>query len=99
MIDHCPETRRRIRLSVAAWAYEIHDDPVMSDADFDALSRQVDLSISTARPDLDEWFRAAFDPNTGVWVHGHPEAGRLEALYRSLRPSGRMTLTAWVVLP
>ena len=29
------EIRRRIRLSVAAYAYEVHNDSVMSDGEFD----------------------------------------------------------------
>lgn len=87
-MDHCPETRNRIRLAVAAWAYEVHSDPIMSDDDFDRLALSIDTRKSTARPDLDEWFRENFNPHTGMWVHSHPEQDKLEALYRRLT-SGR----------
>lgn len=71
------ETRRRIRVSVAAYAYEILGESIMSDGEFDSLCKQVDLSISTRRPDLDKWFRANFQPHTGMWIHTHPEKPRL----------------------
>lgn len=83
--SHCPETRRRIRVAVCAWAYEMHDDPLISDAEFDALARSVDLSKATGRPDLDKWFRENFDPSTGMWVGFHPEPEGLERVYQMLR--------------
>lgn len=85
------ETRRRIVLSVAAWAYEYADpdreiESFLDDHTFDRECYFVDLSISTSRPDLDEWFRANFQPFTGSWVKGHPEKHKLEAMYfRSYR--------------
>lgn len=101
--EHCPETRRRIRLAVAAWAYEVHDDPVMSDAEFDTLARSVDLSIGTDRPDLDEWFHENFDPSTGIWIHAHPEPEGLERIYRMLRgpkaDARGPTLHLWLLAP
>lgn len=81
----CTETRNRIRLSVAAWAYETHDDPLMSDAEFDHLALSIDLRTATARPDLDEWWRENFHPSTGMWVLRHPEKDGLERIYRMLR--------------
>ena len=41
------ERRRRIRLSVAAYAYEVHDDSVMSDGEFDKECLLVDISQTT----------------------------------------------------
>jgi hypothetical protein len=76
----CAETRRRIRLTIAAYAYEILQRPIMSDGEFDELAKAVDLSIDTRRPDLDKWFRKNFDPFTGMWIHGHPERARVEKL-------------------
>jgi len=84
-MDHCPETRNRIRIALAAWAYEVHADPIMSDDDFDRLALSIDVRKSTARPDLDEWFREHFSPHTGMWVLNHPERDKLDTLYRSLR--------------
>jgi hypothetical protein len=76
----CTETRRRIRLAVAAYAYEIMHCPVMSDSEFDELAKSIDLTVDTRRPDLDKWFRKNFDPFTGMWIHGHPERQRIEQL-------------------
>lgn len=96
---HCAETRLRIRLAVYAWAYEMHDDPLVSDAEFDRLARAVDLSKTTARPDLDAWFRENFDPSTGIWVRSHPEPDGLERVYRMLRPRAALAdiLIPWMV--
>lgn len=97
-MNHCPETRLRIRLAVAAWAYEMHADPLMSDAEYDRLSRQVDLDKSTARSDMDMWFIENFSPDTGVWVRSHPDQAGLERLYRQLRRKSRWErlLLGWV---
>ena len=76
----CLETRKRIRVSVAAWAYEVLNSSIMTDAEFDALAESVDLSIDTRRPDLDKWFRKNFKSYTGSWVHGHPDRERLNLI-------------------
>lgn len=76
----CLETRRRIRLAIAAYAYEVLMDPIMTDSEFDDLARSVDLSVSTRRPDLDKWFRSRFSPHTGMWIHSHPDRARVEQL-------------------
>ena len=85
MTGICLETQLRIRVAVYAWAYEVHDDPLVSDAVFDHTARKVDLERSTSRPDIDEWFRNNFNPSTGVWVRSHPEPEGLERIYRMLR--------------
>lgn len=74
------EIRNRIRIALAALAYEKYDDPIMDDASFDALAREIDLSVETGRPDLDKWFRENFNPSTGSWVWKHPELEKLEKL-------------------
>jgi hypothetical protein len=76
----CDETRRRIKLSVAAYAYEYMGQPTMTDAEFDKLATSIDLSINTRRPDLDDWFRKNFAPHTGMWIHKHPERYRLKQI-------------------
>lgn len=78
------ETRRRIRLSVAAYAYEYLSSPIMTDAEFDELARAIDLSIDTRRPDLDAWFRKNFQSHTGMWIRNHPEKNILESLAKLL---------------
>lgn len=78
------ETRRRIRLTLAAYAYELEDNPIMSDEEYDALSKEIDLSINTRRSDLDAFFRKHFDPSTGMWIRSHPELPRVKHLYKVL---------------
>lgn len=74
------ETRKRIRVAVAAWAYEVLDVSIMTDAEFDELAKSIDLSIDTRRPDLDKWYRKNFKSYTGSWVHGHPDRTRLNQI-------------------
>lgn len=71
------ETRLRIRLAVAAYAYEILNDNIMSDGDFDKLSQEVNLSIKTRRADLDHFFKNHFNPSTGSWIHQHPDLSKI----------------------
>lgn len=80
----CLETRRRIRLSLAAYTYEALMVSIMSDIEFDELARSIDLTIDTRRPDLDKWFRKNFQPHTGMWIHGHPERERLHIIAERL---------------
>ena len=78
----------RIRVAVAAYAYEIENDPIMSDAEFDALAQSIDPKAKTPDPVMDKFFREEFDPNTGSWVHRHPnKAGlaRIAAMHRDHR--------------
>lgn len=77
------ERRRRIRLCLAAYAYEVLDAPIMTDAAFDALARQSDSTIRTGR--LDDWWAEAFEPHTGQWILSHPELTRVARLYDRLR--------------
>lgn len=84
--SHEVEKRRRIRLSLAAYAYEFHDDPIMSDAEFDELAKNIDIRVKTGDSALDkihdEFFREEYSPDTGQWIHKHPFPGRLEWLYQ-----------------
>lgn len=66
------EIRNRIRVSVAAYAYEIDNDPLMSDAEFDSLCLQIKPKQATNNKELDDFFKEVFDPNTGSWIHKHP---------------------------
>lgn len=75
------QTWLRIRLSIAAFAYEFDATSIISDAEFDKLCLEVDTSIATARPDLDKWFKRNFNSATGMWIRGHPELKKIEALY------------------
>jgi hypothetical protein len=80
----CLETRRRIRVSLAAYAYEILLESIMPDHEYDALAKLIDLSIDTRRPDLDKWFRKNYKSYTGSWIHSHPERDRLDQICRRI---------------
>jgi hypothetical protein len=75
------ERRNRIRLSVAAYAYEVHDDPIMSDSEFDDLANKINVQKTTGNEIMDDFFREEFSPHTGQWIHKHPNKLRLENIY------------------
>lgn len=79
------ETRRRIIVSVWAYAYELASPPrsLVPDHIFDAecYLLAAGLHIDTDRMDLDYWFRGMFDPSTGLWIHKHPELDKIAKLY------------------
>ena len=76
------EIRNRILVSVAAYAYEYLNAPIMSDADFDALAQQIDVTQDTGNKTLDTFFEKYFTPDSGMWIHKHPEKTKLEYLYK-----------------
>lgn len=80
-----PEIRNRIRVAVAAYAYEVMSDPIMSDDEFDHLAKLIDPRIPTGNERLDEYFRTDFVSFSGVWVRNHPEIEGLERIYRMLK--------------
>lgn len=82
-IAFCAETRNRIRVSVAACAYEIEDDPIMTDAEFDSLCAQIDTTIATTRSVEDLFFLTEFEPHTGSWIHKHPDLPGIKRLFEN----------------
>ena len=77
----CQETRRRIKLSVWAYAYEVENVSIVPDYMYDFESNMVNLATPTKRPDLDFWFNCNFSPCTGMWIHKHPELDKIKKLY------------------
>ena len=75
------QTKLRIKLSVAAYAYEIENSEIMSDAEFDKKCLEVDTSIDTGHEVMDRFFREQFDPSTGQWIHLHPELDKVKQTY------------------
>lgn len=75
------QTRKRIKVAVAAYAYEVVSRPIMTDSEFDAMATEIDLSIPTARPDMDEWFKREYQPHTGQWIWKHPQLVRIGEIY------------------
>lgn len=75
------EVRRRIKLSIAAYAYEFKDSEIITDAEFDKMCKQVDVNIDTGNKKMDSYFKKIFDPSTGQWIHRHPELNKIAQLY------------------
>ena len=75
------ETRNRIRLSVAAYTYEVYDDPIMPDAEFDQLAEKINVQVVTGNEVMDDFFREHFSPHTGQWIHKHPNKAGLDSIY------------------
>ena len=75
------ERRNRIRLTLSAYAYERGWPPIMDDAEWDALALKIRPEMNTDHPVLDAFFRDTFSPDTGQWVHDHPEHDKLERAY------------------
>jgi hypothetical protein len=86
------ERRNRIRLSVAAFAYEFESDSIMSDGDFDALAQTIDVTMATGNERMDMFFREQFSPHTGQWIHDHPELDRLRIIYQRHYTKNQETL-------
>ena len=75
------EIKNRIKISVAAYAYEYLDAPIMSDGDFDALSQLINTKKKTGNEKLDKFFEKHFVADSGMWIHKHPEKEKLKYLY------------------
>lgn len=80
------EIRNRIRVALAAWAYEKHNTSLMTDDEFDKLCLSIRPDVVTGNAEMDKFFREEFDPSTGLWVHEHPGRLRLESLFRTMVP-------------
>jgi hypothetical protein len=78
------ERRLRIRVSVAAYAYEYCDDPIMGDAEYDRLSEQIDVTIPTGNKKLDRFFVDHYESCTGMWVRKHPDTDGLAKIYNTV---------------
>lgn len=75
------EIRNRIKLSVAAYAYEMDSNSIMSDGDFDSLCLKINVDTDTGNTLLDTFFRDEFNPSTGQWIHKHPELEGIRNIY------------------
>ena len=76
------EIRNRIKLSVAAYAYEKVNEPIMNDNEFDNLSKLINTKIRTGKRKLDKFFRDNFEPDSGIWINKHPELYKIEYIYK-----------------
>ncbi len=80
-IEYNKEIRNRIRLSVAAYAYEMRNESIMDDAEYDRISKEIDVSETTGNKKMDNFFKKSFDADTGQWIHKHPELRKVAFLY------------------
>lgn len=81
------ERRNRIRLSIWAYAYELEDDPLVSDKQFDLLSYEIRPKMRTGHVVFDSFFATEFTPHSGMWVRKHPDLEGLKRRYEALRAS------------
>lgn len=75
------QRKLRIKVSIAAYAYEVLNDSIISDHEYDKLCREIKPEINTGNKELDIFFQQQFDPSTGYWIHQHPEKHKLDQLY------------------
>ena len=75
------ERRNRIRLAVYAYAYELRDESLVTDHEFDQLARIIDPTVTTGNPVLDQFFRDHYQPDSGMWIHHHPDLDGIAAIY------------------
>jgi len=76
------EIRRRIKISVWAYAYEMKNDSLVSDQQFDDECDKIDIMIRTGNKKLDGFFRKNFDSFTGQWIYEHPELAGIKKIYK-----------------
>lgn len=80
------ERNNRIKLAMAAYAYEIDNHSIMSDSEYDKLSLKIRPEIDTGDEVLDPFFREKFEPDTGQWIHDYPKERleKLSVIYRAV---------------
>ena len=76
------EIRNRIKLSIAAYAYEFLGESIMTDHEYDQLSLKINPDVKTGNDLMDDFFKKHFDPSTGMWIRKHPEIQKLNYLYK-----------------
>ena len=100
MVNRSPveaERAARIKLSLAAYAYEYLSVSIMTDHEFDALARSIkpEMATWTDQTDpaqikrskkLDRFFKTKFHADTGMWIHQHPELKLVAALFARIKP-------------
>lgn len=75
------ERQNRIRLCIAAYAYELTNNSIMSDAEYDQLAYSINPEIETGNEILDKFFKEEFNPYTSMWIYKHPELDKIALLY------------------
>ncbi len=78
------ERMNRICVSLWAYAYEFKGDSIVSDGEFDKVCLSIDKSIKTGYTVTDKFFEEEFQPDTGQWIHAHPDLDKIAQLYKRL---------------
>lgn len=82
------ERQKRICVTVWAYAYEIENAPVVSDATYDVVCEAIEPFQMTGHDVLDAFFLTEFEPHTGLWIHKHPELDKVKACYERVYKKG-----------
>jgi hypothetical protein len=75
------EKKRRINVSLWAYAYEFLNESLVEDYIFDAECLLVKPEIETGSFIEDKFFKNEFTPSTGMWVRKHPDLTGLAFVY------------------
>jgi len=75
------QVRLRIKLAVAAYAYEFRNESIISDAEFDKMCLEVNPNIATGYRKMDNFFKNKFDSSTGQWIHSHPDLKGIKNIF------------------
>jgi hypothetical protein len=86
------ERHLRIKLSIAAYAYEVYSDSIISDHQFDDMALRVNQQLTTGNELLDKFFVEEFSPYTGQWIHKHPDKEGLEKIYQKHYNKNKMSV-------
>lgn len=78
------QKRKRINVALWSYAYEVMDDPLVSDSVYDSACKEIDASIPTDNIEMDGFFRGEFNPSTGMWIYKHPNIDGLRQIYSKL---------------
>lgn len=90
VIDFIDEVRRkRIMITIYAYAYEMKSDSLVDDYYYDNLSLEVDKDkeVDTGSAKYDKFFKEQFSPDTGMWIRKHPDLnnGKIERVYQLIK--------------
>ena len=81
MVSYNREIRNRILISVYAYAYELCDDSLVSDYEYDRLAQEIDVNASTNNGRLDKFFKDNYVSYSGNWIKKHPEIEKIIEIY------------------
>lgn len=76
------ERKRRINVSLWAYAYEVENDSLVSDEIYDSECLKINPEMGTGNRKMDTFFRKQFSSDTGLWIHKHPELNRIKEIYK-----------------